>query len=80
MKDARRIGQYQDNVYVTSAEDLASRVFHTVYMGTANSSSETRERAKNMAKEIGAYHLDVNIDSIVSALTQLFTTITGACS
>ena len=30
-----------------------------------------------MASEIGSYHLDVNIDSLVTALTGLFVTITG---
>lgn len=46
-------------------------------MGTENSSRETRQRAKMMASEIGSYHLDVNIDTVVAALTALFTTITG---
>lgn len=34
-------------------------------MGTENSSKETRERAKNLAKDIGAYHVDLNMDTVV---------------
>jgi NAD+ synthase (glutamine-hydrolysing) len=45
-------------------------------MGTENSSKETRRRAKNLAKEIGASHVDMKIDSVVTAVTHLFTTIT----
>lgn len=41
--DARRIGQYKEGEAVT-AHDLASRIFHTVFMGTVNSSTSTRTR------------------------------------
>lgn len=34
-------------------------------------------RARVLAEQIGAYHLDVRIDSIVEAMTALFETITG---
>lgn len=46
-------------------------------MGTENSSSETRARAKALANDIGAYHIDLNIDTVVKALTTLFTTVTS---
>lgn len=42
-----------------------SRIFHTCYMGTENSSKQTRDRAKNLAKDIGAYHVDLNMDTLV---------------
>lgn len=41
--DARRIGQYKLDEAVT-AHDLAGRLFHTVFMGTVNSSIDTRTR------------------------------------
>lgn len=44
LADARRIGQYQSGEEVSSAQELAHRLFHTVYMGTENSSKETRAR------------------------------------
>lgn len=45
-------------------------------MGTkAASSPETRSRAKDLARAIGAYHTDMDIDTVVSAITTLFTTV-----
>lgn len=41
------------------------------------SSEETKMRAKKLADEIGAWHLDVAIDSVVSAFLSLFQTLTG---
>lgn len=43
----------------------------------SNSSEETKMRAKKLADEIGSWHLDVCIDSVVSALLSLFQTLTG---
>ncbi len=53
--DARRIaGEPEDSQWVpTDPRDLANRVFHTCYMGTENSSVETRKRAKELAEAIG---------------------------
>lgn len=34
-------------------------------------------RAKALAQQIGAYHLDINIDSLVSCVVALFTSITS---
>ncbi|KAI9684096.1 MAG: glutamine-dependent NAD(+) synthetase [Trizodia sp. TS-e1964] len=76
--DARRIcGEPEESTWLPSSEkELCGRIFHTCFMGTSNSSKETRERAKSLAEAIGAYHTDLNIDTVVSALTTLFTTIT----
>ena len=38
---------------------------------------ETRQRAAALAQQIGADHLDVNIDAVVAAMAHLFATITG---
>ena len=46
-------------------------------MGTKNSSYQTRQRAKDLAGHIGAYHVDLDMDSVVTAITGLFTTVTG---
>ena len=46
-------------------------------MGTENSSRATRARAKRLTEEIGAYHLDVDIDRIVTAWRTTFETLTG---
>jgi len=44
LDDARRIGQYRPEASVDDPGDLANRLFHTVYMGTENSSVSTRSR------------------------------------
>lgn len=75
--DAIRIGQYADGLYPTDSKEFAKRIFYTVYMGSENSSEATRSRAKLLADEIGAWHLDVCIDGVVSALLSLFEKLTG---
>ena len=37
--------------------ELCNRIFVTCYMGTENSSEDTKERAKLLSKDIGSYHL-----------------------
>ena len=41
-----------------------------------NSSPNTRKRAKDLAHDIGSYHVDFDIDGVVNAVTTLFTTVT----
>lgn len=79
IEDAKRLaGKSDDNEWIpTCPKEFANILFHTCYMGTENSSKETRERAKILAAEIGSYHVDMNIDTAVSAITTLFTTVTG---
>ena len=36
---------------------MANRIFVTCYMGSENSSEETRSRAKNLAQDVGSYHM-----------------------
>ena len=61
----------------TSPQALAGVIFHTTFMGTVNSSDDTRRRAKDLSAAIGAYHIDLNMDSVVTSLRELFTTVTG---
>jgi len=72
LKDLRRILGEEKMEAPTDHKALANRLFYTCYMGTVNSSRETRERAKNLASEIGAFHIDSNIDLVVTALMSLF--------
>ncbi|MEM7334071.1 MAG: NAD(+) synthase [Chloroflexota bacterium] len=76
IEDARRIVGDPDYV-PTDPQEFASRILHTCYIGTKNSSKATRRRAKLLAEQIGAYHLDVNIDTTVNSLVKLFSKITG---
>lgn len=79
IEDARRIsGEPQDSSYVPlDPKEFCGRIFHTCYMGTQNSSADTRGRAKQLADSIGCYHVDLNMDTVVSAVQTLFTTVTG---
>ena len=53
------------------------RAFYTAYMGSTNSSAETRARAKTLAAEIGATHTDLDIDRGTDAIMAIFKTATG---
>ncbi|CAA0840898.1 Glutamine-dependent NAD(+) synthetase [Striga hermonthica] len=75
--DAIRIGHYTDGQFPTDSKEFARRIFYTVFMGSENSSTATRTRAKVLSEEIGSWHLDISIDGVVSALLSLFQTLTG---
>jgi len=60
-----------------TAEQLANRIFTTVYMGTENSSSETKTRAATLAKQIGSSHLDLKFDIAIDAVLRVFSLVTG---
>ncbi|KAH9479450.1 glutamine-dependent NAD(+) synthetase [Psilocybe cubensis] len=78
--DARRMtGEPEDSEYLPlDPREFSNRIFHTCYMGTENSSNETRQRAKQLSEAIGGYHIDLNMDSVVTAVRQLFGFVTGA--
>lgn len=78
IKDLRRIvGVSEDSEWLPSdSKDISGRIFHTCFMGTVNSSKETRQRAKKLAEALGTYHLDINIDTVVTAVTSLFNVVT----
>ena len=51
-----------------TAQALCSQIFTTIYMGMKKQSSkETRQRAKDLAKAIGSYHVDLDIDDVYNA-------------
>lgn len=41
-------------------------------MGSKNSSPDTRNRAKDLARDIGAYHVNIDIDKITDAIISVF--------
>jgi NAD+ synthase (glutamine-hydrolysing) len=76
LKDVRMV--CADSTYTPeSPQEFCGRIFHTCFMGSINSSGETRSRARDLAKAIGAYHTDLNIDSVVNSMTSLFTAVTS---
>ncbi|WFD18009.1 NAD(+) synthase (glutamine-hydrolyzing) [Malassezia caprae] len=78
LADARRIvGEPADSDWVpASPQALAERLFVTCYMGTANSSEATRERARSLAAAIGSCHYAFDIDTAVHAVLQVFQLVT----
>jgi NAD+ synthase (glutamine-hydrolysing) len=79
IKDVRRLcAKPADSDWLpTSSQEIAKAIFHTSYMGTQNSSLETRDRAKRLAADIGSYHVDFNFDTVVTAIMNLFTVVTN---
>ena len=51
-EDAKQVGQYPPSERVESPEQLAGRLLTTVYMGTVNSSQETKDRAASLARQV----------------------------
>ncbi|GIL46495.1 hypothetical protein Vafri_3475, partial [Volvox africanus] len=70
--DVRRVAGYGSEELPSEPGELAGRLLSCVYMGTVNSSRETRERARLLCEQIGAYHLSLSIDSVVEAVVGLF--------
>lgn len=66
LRDLRRVTG-DENFTPTTPQDIVSRLLHTCYMGTVNSSEETQGRAKRLAGMIGAYHSNITIDETVAA-------------
>ena len=94
--DARWIaGDPVGSAYVsTDPRELRGRILHTWYMGTDNSSADTRRCARELAEAIGrsarllfsfllnrdarrSYHMDLNMEHVVTALRTLFYVVTG---
>ncbi|KAG6423958.1 hypothetical protein SASPL_114366 [Salvia splendens] len=71
--DAVRIGHYNDGQFPTNAKEFTKRIFYTVFINEASSSSKKHSRV--VAEDIGSWHLDVAIDGVVSALLSLFQTL-----
>lgn len=77
LEDVRKI--LADSQYVPeNAAALCNRLLVTCYMGGQNSSEKTRKLASTLASQIGSYHLEINIDSAISALLSIFQLATGA--
>ncbi|OUM52086.1 hypothetical protein BVG19_g1242 [[Candida] boidinii] len=79
IKDARLVAnKTEDEDWIPATpQEFSNLIFHTCYMGTENSSIETRKRAKDLAEKIGSYHVDLNMDSIVLSMVSLFEVVTG---
>ncbi|KAM9409466.1 glutamine-dependent NAD(+) synthetase isoform 2-T2 [Pholidichthys leucotaenia] len=76
LEDVRRIvGDY--SYRPQDPKELCGRLFTTCYMASENSSEETRNRARDLANEIGSTHLNINIDTAVKGILGIFSAVTG---
>uniref|UniRef100_K3WJV2 Glutamine-dependent NAD(+) synthetase n=1 Tax=Globisporangium ultimum (strain ATCC 200006 / CBS 805.95 / DAOM BR144) TaxID=431595 RepID=K3WJV2_GLOUD len=78
IQDVQRIiGTTGEEYNPLTAQELASHILHTTYMGTKNSSAATKNRATSLAQEIGCYHLNMGMDMMVEAVVKTFEVLTG---
>ncbi|TMW63140.1 hypothetical protein Poli38472_002081 [Pythium oligandrum] len=78
IRDVQRImGTTGEEYKPLTPQDLASHVLHTTYMGTKNSSAATKKRASTLAQELGCYHLNMGMDTMVDAVINTFALLTG---
>ena len=57
-------------------KQLCNTILVTCYMGTENSSTETKVRAAELANQIGSYHHGIIIDTAISAILGIFQQVT----
>ena len=68
LSDVRKI--VNDASYIPGdPKELCARIFVTCYMGTENSSVDTQTRARNLATDIGSYHLGMTTQNNFSVYT-----------
>ncbi|ODV64728.1 glutamine-dependent NAD(+) synthetase with GAT domain-containing protein [Hyphopichia burtonii NRRL Y-1933] len=76
LKDVQMLTHESDFIPKTPQE-VAARLFYTSFMGTVNSSIDTRSRAKELSEKVGSYHIDMNMDTLVTAVVNVFEVATG---
>ncbi|KAL9034427.1 MAG: hypothetical protein Q9180_005415, partial [Flavoplaca navasiana] len=74
LQDARKIaGEADDTDWIpANPQELMYRIFCTSYMGSKNSSSDTRTRARDLSHDMGSYHVNIDIDSVTTAIVNVF--------
>ena len=76
LKDLRKIIR-DDTFTPKSIQEIVGKIFFTCYMGSNNSSAETKKRAADLSKEIGGNHYDVNISQVFDSFKSLAQTTFG---
>lgn len=70
-------GSKDKNWVPKTPEEIMKEILYTSYIGTENSSHETRRRSKELSNIIGSYHLDFNMDSLIKMTLNIFSYVTG---
>ncbi|PVV03349.1 hypothetical protein BB560_002176 [Smittium megazygosporum] len=60
-----------------TAKDLCNKLLYTCYMGTENSSNETKTRAASLSSDINSYHSSIVFDAVIAAVLMVFSMLTG---
>ena len=78
-KDLRRIvsGDPCSEYKPTGPRAICEKLLTTLYMATKNSSSETQQRARNLANDIGSTFVMIELDKTVDAILDTFKQATG---
>jgi len=77
LADARRITRQTAEWVPTDPRELCNFILHTSFMGTTNSSTETRDRSAKLARQLGAYHAPAIIDPMIKAILEVFRGVTN---
>lgn len=73
LEDIRTVMNETDTYVPKDPAELAGRILHTAYMGNKDvSGAETKERAANLAHEIGCWHVSFDINLVVMAILGVF--------
>lgn len=62
----------------TTAEEMAKNIMYAAYLASANSSAETRGRARALAEQVGCTFYEADIDEIFQSFTKAFQAMTGS--
>ena len=65
------------NLCPKNSKILSVNFLITCYLGTTNSSDETRDRAKRISAALGAQHFDMDIDEAYESFVKIFAKATG---
>uniref|UniRef100_A0A668V5C2 Glutamine-dependent NAD(+) synthetase n=1 Tax=Oreochromis aureus TaxID=47969 RepID=A0A668V5C2_OREAU len=76
LEDVRRVVG-DESYHPQDPKELCARVFTTCYMASENSSEDTRNRARDLANQIGSTHMNINIDVAVKGILGIFSAVSG---
>uniref|UniRef100_A0A3B4GTH4 Glutamine-dependent NAD(+) synthetase n=1 Tax=Pundamilia nyererei TaxID=303518 RepID=A0A3B4GTH4_9CICH len=76
LEDVRRVVG-DESYHPQDPKELCARVFTTCYMASENSSEDTRNRARDLANQVGSTHMNINIDVAVKGILGIFSAVTG---
>ena len=74
---AEKLAQVPELAAASSVDVLVARLLTTVYQATRNSSTTTRNAAREVARALGARHLELDLDEAVDGYVQMIEAAEG---